>query len=100
MAAITSSPDLFEPCTVWEWDDAAVFLVLEFTEDPGTRPKIISVEGFLTLRNLDRPPRDDESVSLEADVHVVLLDSWQVEDGIHYQTIWGLPVLYVGFSFL
>jgi len=80
MAAIASCPDLFEPCSIREWDGAAVFLVLKLTKDTGAGSEIISIERLLTLGNLDRSPRDDEPVPLEADMHVVLLDPWQVKD--------------------
>ena len=68
--------------------------MFKLTEDPGTRPEIVSVDGLFTLRDLYYPPRDDESVPLEADMHIVLLDSWQVEDGRHCQPVGGLSVLY------
>lgn len=55
--------------------------MLKLTQDAGAGPRIVSIEGFLTLGDLDCTPRDDEPVSLEADVHVVLPHPWQVKDG-------------------
>lgn len=54
--------------------------MLKLTKDTGTRPEVVSIEGLLALCDLDYPPRDDEPIALEADVHVVLLHSRQVED--------------------
>ena len=68
--------------------------MLELTEDPGARPEIVRIEGFLMLRNLDRSPRDNEPIALEADMHVVLFDPWQVKDGRYRKSVGGLSVLY------
>ena len=57
--------------------------MLELTKDTGTGPEIVSIEGFLAFGDLDRSPRDDEPVTLEANMHVVLFDPWQVKDGRH-----------------
>ena len=57
--------------------------MFEFAEDTGTGPEIVSIEGFLAFGDLDCPPRDDKPVTLEANVHVVLFDAWQVKDGRH-----------------
>jgi hypothetical protein len=95
VAAIASCPDLFEPCPIWQWDGAAVLLVLKLAEDPGARPEIFRIEGFLMLRNLDRSPRDDEPIALKAHMHVVLFYAWQVKDGRYRKSVGGLSVLYV-----
>ena len=57
-----------------------MLLVLKLTKDTGAGSEIIGIEGFLAPGNLDRSPRDDEAVPPEADVHIFLLDQWQVKD--------------------
>ena len=68
--------------------------MFKLPQDTGTRPEIVAIEGLLTLRNLNYPPRDDEPIPLEADVHVILLDPREVENRCHRQAIGGLSVLY------
>jgi len=80
VTAITSCPDLLELCPIRKWDGAAIFLVFELTKDTGTGPEIVSIEGFLAFGDLDRSPRDDKPVALEADMHVVFFYPWQVKD--------------------
>jgi hypothetical protein len=55
--------------------------MLKLTKDTGARPEIVDIERFFTFGDLDRTPRDDEPIPLEADMHIVLFDSWQVKDG-------------------
>lgn len=81
VAAIASGSDLFEPCSIWQWNCTAVLLMFKFAEDPGPRPEILSIEGFFTFGDLDRAPGNDKPIPLEAYVHVVLLDAWEVKDG-------------------
>ena len=53
--------------------------MLKLTKDTGARPEIVGIKGFFTFGDLDRSPRDDEPVPLEAYVHVVLLHPWEIE---------------------
>ena len=55
--------------------------MLKLTKDAGAGPGILSIEGLLAFSDLDCTPRYDEPVPLEADMHIVLLDSRQVKDG-------------------